>query len=88
LNYLICKRVTVAGIEIPNAQRDLHIHSGPFKVENVTKENQGTSCSPYSAPCHVERSETSQIIALANQCEDDQRFFAPLGMTSVTSSAA
>ncbi len=37
LNYLIYKHLTVAGIEIPNPQRDLHIRSGTLKVENVTK---------------------------------------------------
>src|SRR5436305_2670360 len=37
LNYLICKHLGAAGIEIPNPQRDLHISSGTLKVENVTK---------------------------------------------------
>src|SRR5437764_5187991 len=37
LNYLICKHLGAAGIEIPNPQRDLHIRSGTLKVENVTK---------------------------------------------------
>src|SRR5216117_3597324 len=37
LNYLICKHLGAAGIEIPNPQRDLHIRSGVLKVENVTK---------------------------------------------------
>ena len=36
LNYLICKHLGAAGIEIPNPQRDLHIRSGTLKVENVT----------------------------------------------------
>ena len=35
LNYLICKHLGAAGIEIPNPQRDLHIRSGTLKVENV-----------------------------------------------------
>jgi small-conductance mechanosensitive channel len=37
LNYLICKHLGAAGIEIPNPQRDLHIRSGTLKVENVTQ---------------------------------------------------
>jgi small-conductance mechanosensitive channel len=37
LNYLICKHLGAAGIEIPNPQRDLHIRSGVLKVENVTE---------------------------------------------------
>jgi len=37
LNYLICKHLGAAGIEIPNPQRDLHIRSGTLKVENVTR---------------------------------------------------
>jgi len=37
LNYLICKHLGVAGIEIPNPQRDLHIRSGTLKVENVIR---------------------------------------------------
>src|SRR5881398_1437712 len=37
LNYLICKHLGAAGIEIPKPQRDLHIRSGTRKVENVTK---------------------------------------------------
>lgn len=36
LNYLICKHLDAAGIELPNPQRDLHIRSGTLKVENVT----------------------------------------------------
>jgi small-conductance mechanosensitive channel len=39
LNYLICKHLGEAGIEIPNPQRDLHIRSGTLKVENVTKKD-------------------------------------------------
>src|SRR5438445_6419739 len=38
LNYLICKHLGAAGIEIPNPQRDLHIRSGTLKVESVTKQ--------------------------------------------------
>jgi small-conductance mechanosensitive channel len=38
LNYLICKHLGAAGIEIPNPQRDLHIRSGTLKVESVTKK--------------------------------------------------
>src|SRR5438128_209663 len=38
LNYLICKHLGAAGVEIPNPQRDLHIRSGVLKVENVTKK--------------------------------------------------
>src|SRR6266571_296480 len=40
LNYLICKHLGAAGIEIPNPQRDLHIRSGTLKVESVTKERK------------------------------------------------
>ena len=40
LNYLICKHLGAAGIEIPNPQRDLHIRSGTLKVENVTRERK------------------------------------------------
>jgi small-conductance mechanosensitive channel len=40
LNYLICKHLGTAGIELPNPQRDLHIRSGTLKVENVTKERK------------------------------------------------
>ncbi len=36
LNYLICKHLAAAGIEIPYPQRDLHIRSGTLKVENVS----------------------------------------------------
>src|ERR1043166_5164953 len=35
LNYLICKHLDVAGIEIPNPQRDLHIRSSVLKVETL-----------------------------------------------------
>jgi small-conductance mechanosensitive channel len=35
LNFLIEKHLRLAGIEIPNPQRDLHIRSGVLKVENV-----------------------------------------------------
>ena len=38
LNYLICKHLDAAGIEIPNPQRDLHIRSGVLKVQNVSDE--------------------------------------------------
>src|SRR5438128_2758257 len=38
LNYLICKHLGAAGIEIPFPQRDLHIRSGTLKVESVTKK--------------------------------------------------
>src|SRR5438034_10282329 len=38
LNYLICKQLDAAGIEIPNPQRDLHIRSGVLKVQNVSDE--------------------------------------------------
>jgi hypothetical protein len=41
LNYLICKHLSAAGIEIPNPQRDLHIRSGTLKVENVTTKESG-----------------------------------------------
>jgi small-conductance mechanosensitive channel len=36
LNYLICKHLGAARIEIPNPQRDLHIRSGVLKVQNVS----------------------------------------------------
>jgi small-conductance mechanosensitive channel len=36
LNYLICKHLDAAEIEIPNPQRDLHIRSGVLKVQNVS----------------------------------------------------
>jgi small-conductance mechanosensitive channel len=36
LNYLICKHLDVAGIEIPNPQRDLHIRTGVLKVQNIS----------------------------------------------------
>jgi small-conductance mechanosensitive channel len=36
LNYLICKHLDAAGIEIPNPQRDLHIRTGVLKVQNVS----------------------------------------------------
>jgi small-conductance mechanosensitive channel len=42
LNYLIYKRLTAAGIEIPNPQRDLHIRSGTLKVETVTRKDNTT----------------------------------------------
>jgi small-conductance mechanosensitive channel len=35
LNYLIYKHLSVAGIEIPNPQRDLHIKSGVIKVKTM-----------------------------------------------------
>jgi len=35
LNYLICKHLTAAGIQIPYPQRDLHIRDAIIKVENV-----------------------------------------------------
>src|SRR5213080_1018745 len=38
LNYLICKHLDAAEIELPNPQRDLHIRSGTLKVESVTKQ--------------------------------------------------
>jgi small-conductance mechanosensitive channel len=40
LNYLICKHLDAAGIEIPNPQRDLHIRSGVLKVQNVSDEEK------------------------------------------------
>src|SRR5438874_6390633 len=36
LNYLICKHLDAAEIELPNPQRDLHIRSGVLKVQNVS----------------------------------------------------
>ncbi len=36
LNYLICKHLAAAGIEIPYPQRDLHIRSGTLRIENVS----------------------------------------------------
>ena len=38
LNYLICKHLGAAGIEIPFPQRDVRIRGGTLKVENVTKK--------------------------------------------------
>src|SRR6266699_5746058 len=35
-NYLICKHLDAAEIELPNPQRDLHIRSGVLKVQNVS----------------------------------------------------
>jgi len=35
LNYLICKHLGAAGIEIPNPQRDVRIRGGTIKVQNV-----------------------------------------------------
>jgi small-conductance mechanosensitive channel len=40
LNYLICKHLDAAGIELPNPQRDLHIRSGVLKVQNVSDEER------------------------------------------------
>jgi small-conductance mechanosensitive channel len=39
LNFLIEKHFRVAGIEIPNPQRDLHIRSGILKVEKVPAQD-------------------------------------------------
>src|SRR5438094_2361679 len=36
LNYLICKHLDAAEIELPNPQRDHHIRSGVLKVQNVS----------------------------------------------------
>jgi small-conductance mechanosensitive channel len=38
LNYLICKHLDAAGIELPNPQRDIHIRDGVVKVQNVSAE--------------------------------------------------
>src|SRR6058998_1805926 len=44
LNYLLCKHLGAAGIEIPNPQRDLHIRDGVIKVEKVDeRRSQGRS---------------------------------------------
>jgi small-conductance mechanosensitive channel len=40
LNYLICKHLGAAGIEIPNPQRDLHIRSGVLKVESIRLDGE------------------------------------------------
>ena len=40
LNYLICKHLDAAGIELPFPQRDLHIRSGVLKVQNVSDEER------------------------------------------------
>jgi small-conductance mechanosensitive channel len=42
LNYLICKHLTAAGIEIPNPQRDIHIRSGVLKIERAANNEPGT----------------------------------------------
>src|SRR5437879_12403063 len=36
LNYLICKHLDAAEIELPNPQGDLHTRSGVLKVQNVS----------------------------------------------------
>src|SRR4030095_7833358 len=75
LNYLIYKHLTAAGIEIPNPQRDLHIKSGVLQVESVTKKDNtdgsGAEHSSHHRPCHVERSETSRIFAVATRYRSD-----------------
>src|SRR5205085_10134158 len=48
LNYLICKHLGAAGIEIPNPQRDLNIRSGTLKVENVTKREIAPRSEAYT----------------------------------------
>jgi small-conductance mechanosensitive channel len=45
LNYLICKHLGAAGIEIPFPQRDLHIRGGVLKVERA---GTGTPMPPES----------------------------------------
>jgi small-conductance mechanosensitive channel len=45
LNYLICKHLGAAGIEIPFPQRDLHIRGGVLKVERT---GTGTPMPPES----------------------------------------
>ena len=45
LNYLICKHLGAAGIEIPFPQRDLHIRGGVLKVERT---GAGTPMPPES----------------------------------------
>src|SRR6059058_3511754 len=41
LNYLICKHLDAAEIELPNPQRDLHIRDGVIKVKTVTERETG-----------------------------------------------
>jgi small-conductance mechanosensitive channel len=40
LNFAIDKKFREFGIKFPFPQRDLHIHDGTLKVENVTRERK------------------------------------------------